>query len=68
MEPADYKALGDPEGDILKPGGHILVALYKNKPVGVCALKKMDDPEYDFELAKMAVDPDVQGKGIGGLL
>ncbi len=68
MEPADYKALDDPEGYILNNGGHILVALYKEEPVGVCALLKMDDPVYDYELAKMAVDPKAQGKNIGRLL
>lgn len=68
MEAADYKALDDPEGYILKKGGHILVALYNGEPAGVCALVKMDDPEYDFELAKMAVSPLVQGKNIGFML
>jgi GNAT superfamily N-acetyltransferase len=28
----------------------------------------MDDPHYDFELAKMAVSPQAKGKGIGWLL
>ncbi|QCR24962.1 GNAT family N-acetyltransferase [Pontibacter sp. SGAir0037] len=68
MEEADYKALDNPEGYILKNGGCILVALYKEEPVGVCALLSMDDAEYDFELAKMAVDPKAQGKNIGWLL
>lgn len=68
MEPADYKTLDNPEKSILKNGGYICVALYKNKPVGVCALLKIDDSEYDFELVKMAVSPEVQGKGIGWLL
>jgi GNAT superfamily N-acetyltransferase len=68
MEPADHKALNDPEGYILQKGGHILVALYNNEPVGVCALIKMDDGEYDFELAKMAVSPKARGKNIGWLL
>ncbi|QHT67287.1 GNAT family N-acetyltransferase [Rhodocytophaga rosea] len=68
MEEADYKSLDDPEGYILKNGGQILVALYHNKPVGVCALIRMDDGEHDFELAKMAVSPVVQGKSIGWLL
>ena len=44
------------------------MALYKEKPVGVCALCEMDDPRYDYELAKLAVSPDVRGKGIGLLL
>ncbi|MDV6167597.1 GNAT family N-acetyltransferase [Flavobacterium sp. DG1-102-2] len=68
MEETDYKALDDPEGYILSKGGYIFVALYKNEPVGVCALIKMDDPQYDFELAKMAVSPKAQGKSIGSLL
>jgi len=68
MEQADYKALDNPQGYILGKGGFILVALYNNEPVGVCALIKMNDPDYDFELAKMAVSPLMQGKNIGWLL
>lgn len=68
MEETDHKSLNDPEGYILKKGGHILVALYNGKPAGVCALIKMLDSEYDFELAKMAVSPIAQGKNIGWLL
>lgn len=67
MEEADYKALDNP-GEILKKGGNIFIALYKDEPVGVCALIKMNDPIYDFELAKMAVSPKAQGKKIGWLL
>ena len=65
MEEADYKALDNPEEYILKKGGYILVALYNKEPAGVCALIKMDDSEYDFELAKMAVSSTLQGKNIG---
>ncbi|WP_316822920.1 GNAT family N-acetyltransferase [Pedobacter gandavensis] len=68
MEEADYKALDNPKSYILDKGGRIFVALYKNEPVGVCALIKMDDPDYDYELAKMAVSPKIQGKSIGWLL
>ena len=68
MEESDYKALDHPQGYILDNGGHILVALYNGEPLGVCALIKMDDEEYDFELAKMAVSPKAQGKNIGFLL
>jgi DNA-binding MarR family transcriptional regulator/GNAT superfamily N-acetyltransferase len=68
MEEADHKALDDPKGYILDNGGHILIALYEDVPVGACALLKMDDPEYDYELAKMAVSPAAQGKNIGWLL
>jgi len=67
MEEADHKALDHPK-QILTKGGEILVALYDGEPVGVCALIKMDDPQYEYELAKMAVSPSVQGKNIGWLL
>lgn len=68
MEPADYQALDHPQSYILDQGGHILVALYQNQPVGVCALIKKDHPVFDYELAKMAVSPLAQGKSIGFLL
>lgn len=68
MEEADYKALDNPKSYILDRGGKIFVALYDHEPVGVCALIKLDDPDYDYELAKMAVSPKVQGKNIGWLL
>lgn len=68
MEEADYKALKNPQDYILDKGGVILVALYNNKPVGVCALIKMHQEDYDYEMAKMAVSPSAQGKNIGFLL
>lgn len=68
MEEADYKSLNGPEGYILKKRGHMLLALYQDKPVGVCALIKMNNSEYEFELTKMAVSPFAQGKNIGWLL
>lgn len=68
MEKSDYKALDHPQEYILDNGGCILVALYDGEPLGVCALIKMNDGEYDFELAKMAVSPNAQGKNIGFIL
>lgn len=68
LEEADRKALGNPKSYILDKGGKIFVALYNDQPVGVCSLIKMDDPEYQYELAKMAVSPAIQGKSIGWLL
>lgn len=68
MEEADYRSLNNPEEYILDRGGKIYVACYKKEPLGVCALLKMNDPDYDFELAKMAVSPKAQGKNIGWLL
>lgn len=68
MEEADFKVLDNPEKDILENGGRIYVALYRNEPVGVCALKKLDPLGRVYEMVKMAVSPGVQGKGIGRLL
>jgi DNA-binding MarR family transcriptional regulator/GNAT superfamily N-acetyltransferase len=68
MEESDYKALDNPQGYILDKGGVIMVALYEGEALGVCALIKMNDGEYDFELAKMAVSPKAQGKNVGFLL
>lgn len=68
MEEADYVAVNNPEEYIFKKGGYIFVALYKDEPVGVCALLKMNDKHYDYEVAKLAVSPGMQGKGIGFFL
>lgn len=68
LEEHDIECLDQPQESIIDKGGHIFVALYKEKTVGVCALCKMDDPRYDYELAKLAVSPDMRGKGIGLLL
>ncbi|MES2650578.1 MAG: bifunctional helix-turn-helix transcriptional regulator/GNAT family N-acetyltransferase [Bacteroidota bacterium] len=68
IEEADSRALDSPKSYILDKGGKIFIALYNGEPVGVCALIKMDDPDYQYEMAKMAVSPTVQGKSIGWLL
>ncbi len=68
MEEADYRSLDHPKEYILDKGGEIFIALYKDEPLGTCALLKMEDPQYDYELAKMAVSPEAQGKNIGWLL
>jgi GNAT superfamily N-acetyltransferase/predicted transcriptional regulator len=68
LEDADRKALDNPKGYILDNGGKILVAVQDKIVLGVCALLKMQDEKYDYELAKMAVSPKAQGKGIGYLL
>ena len=68
MEEADFRALDNPEAYILQNGGEIFVALFQNEAVGVCALLKRNDEIYPFELAKMAVNQKIRGKGIGYLL
>lgn len=65
MEEVDKKAVEHPQEYIIDRGGAIFVALYKEQPVGVCALYKLNGSTYDYELAKLAVSPEVQGKGLG---
>ncbi|WP_308759552.1 GNAT family N-acetyltransferase [uncultured Bacteroides sp.] len=67
LEESDLKILGDPEGEIIRKGGEIFLALDDGKVVGCCAL--VYHPETGrHELAKMAVSPTAQGRGIGFLL
>ncbi len=68
MEAGDYKLLDNPEEHIINKGGHIVFALLNNKPVGTCALVKISDRPLRFELSKMAVSPEAQGKKIGYLV
>lgn len=66
LEETDRQSLNFPHEKILKPGGHIYMALSNGKIIGTCALIKMNSDTY--ELAKMAVTEEAQGKGIGWLL
>lgn len=66
MEPADERMLGNPIEMIVDPGGEIFVVDMDGCVVGVCALVNHGNRSY--ELAKMAVDPDERGRGIGYLL
>ncbi|WP_289744307.1 bifunctional helix-turn-helix transcriptional regulator/GNAT family N-acetyltransferase [Muribaculum intestinale] len=65
LEAHDLEVLNDPDASILAGGGYIFVALVNGEPMGVVALCRMDGTEYDFELAKLAVDPDARGTGVG---
>ena len=63
MEPEDILVLNNPHDYIIKPGGKILFASLNDKIIGTCALLKKD--QHHYELAKMAVSEECQGKGIG---
>jgi DNA-binding MarR family transcriptional regulator/predicted GNAT family N-acyltransferase len=63
LEPKDKEMLENPDKFIIKNGGCILFAKYNDEIVGTCALLKSGKNEY--ELAKMAVSSNMQGKGIG---
>ena len=62
VEPYDIEVMSNPEA-IIDRGGAVLFALLGDAVVGTCALKQEAPGEY--ELTKMAVDPAVQGVGIG---
>ena len=63
VEPYDEEVLGKPEKYILSTGGNIFFVQDGDKIIGTVALMKIEDGE--FELTKMAVTPDYQGKNIG---
>lgn len=63
VEPHDKEVLGNPEKHIIEPGGTIFFARQNNKIFGTVALMKLEEGVY--ELTKMAVTPEAQGKKIG---
>ena len=63
LEESDIKVLSDPQKYILDQGGNVFIALLNGEPVGTCALIVKD--MFTCELAKMAVDIQARGKGIG---
>jgi N-acetylglutamate synthase-like GNAT family acetyltransferase/DNA-binding MarR family transcriptional regulator len=63
VEPMDEAMLNQAQEYILDKGGRIYFARYEGEIVGTVALKKMSDDEY--ELSKMGVRPNAQGKQIG---
>ena len=66
VEGDDARVLADPNGRILRRGGHILFALVRGEVVGTCALIRQRGG--GFELAKMAVAPEFRQQGIGTAL
>jgi GNAT superfamily N-acetyltransferase len=63
IETVDEEILSDPENKIIKKGGYIFFAKYKNEIAGTCALLKYNERIY--ELVKMGVLEKYQGKQIG---
>lgn len=63
VEPEDERLLADPKRKIIDRGGAVLFAEQGGRVVGTCALIRHS--ARDFELAKMAVDPQAQRQGIG---
>jgi len=65
-EDDDVRMLDDPEGQILATGGCIFLAMSGEQVVATGAL--IQQAPGEFELAKMAVAPLFQGKGISKLI
>ena len=63
LEEADLKYLEDPEALILDCGGKIFFALVTGNVIGTCAAIRHTHDE--IELAKLAVSPSAQGRGLG---
>lgn len=66
MDETDVLVLDNPQKYILDKGGNVFIALQNNKPVGTSALLVRDC--ITCEMAKLAVNSDEQGKGIGYML
>lgn len=66
VEEHDREMLDAPYEYVIRPGGQILFALAGDEVAGTVALLAAD--EDMFELAKMAVSPDFQGRGISNKL
>lgn len=68
VEPHDLEQLDHPEVYVMPRNGQIFFAKLGDAIVGCVAMVNTGTPEQgetEFELAKMAVSPTAQGKGIG---
>jgi DNA-binding MarR family transcriptional regulator/predicted GNAT family N-acyltransferase len=63
VEDFDRKILSNPEGEIIRPGGHILFARLGDEIVGTVALMPHD--HRIFEMAKMGVIKKARGRQVG---
>ena len=63
IEAKDLEVLDAPQAKILDTGGHIVMAVDGETPVGCCALILL--PDGGFEVGKMAVADSHKGRGIG---
>lgn len=63
LEEADAKHLDRPRRSIIDPGGQIFFAMADQRPVGTCAV--IPHGKGWFEIAKLAVAPEVRRHGIG---
>ena len=66
IEKADLAVFSNPLSAIVEPGGQIFFVIVGDEVLGTCACMRHDAEIY--ELAKMAVSPQAQGRGYGDLL
>jgi putative acetyltransferase len=66
IEAQDRRQLDDPVGAYIDTGGEILIAELDGRPVGCVAL--VPDGTGAYELSKMAVAPELRGRGAGRTL
>ena len=66
IEDEDRRQLDDPVAAYIVPGGEILIAELDGRPVGCVAL--IPDATGAWELSKMAVAPELHGRGTGRTL
>jgi len=63
VEAKDLEVLDAPLAKVIDAGGHIVMAIDGETPVGCCALIRL--PDGGFEVGKMAVADSHKGRGIG---
>lgn len=64
LEPFDIAQLEDPDENIIRKGGHIIFAKEDKGILGTVAIIPSAEP-HTFEMIKMGVAPEGQGRGIG---
>ena len=66
MEDEDFYTLKNPESHVIEKNGEIFFALHDDTVIGTAAMIPFS--ESVFELAKMSVMRDFQGRGVGRIL
>ena len=66
LEEPDLEVFRDPGGAIVAPGGQVFFVVEGGEVQGTCAVLRHSADVY--EIAKMAVEPAVRGRGFGDLL
>ena len=66
LEDADAKHLNSPRESIIDQGGQIFFAVEREAVLGTCAAIRKSSKL--IEIAKLAVEPSAQGRGIGRIL